>query len=120
MNKKLMVKKSTVVDTFVYIGIFMVVLFFLIGLDYSNSDRLVIVSFIINGSILFGLIIWDPYPVSIRKIGYTFAFIFHFMAPMQQYTSKTVFWNYSGMNLNYSESEYLYANIILFSFYPFF
>ena len=65
MNKKLMVKKSTVVDTFVYIGIFMVVLFFLIGLDYSNSDRLVIVSFIINGSILFGLIIWDPYPVSI-------------------------------------------------------
>ena len=36
------------------------------------------------------------------------------MAPMQQYTSKTVFWNYSGMNLNYSESEYLYANIILF------
>lgn len=114
MNKKLMVKKSTVVDTFVYIGIFMVVLFFLIGLDYSNSDRLVIVSFIINGSILFGLIIWDPYPVSIRKIGYTFAFIFHFMAPMQQYTSKTVFWNYSGMNLNYSESEYLYANIILF------
>lgn len=52
MNKKLMVKKSTVVDTFVYIGIFMVVLFFLIGLDYSNSDRLVIVSFIINGSIL--------------------------------------------------------------------
>lgn len=31
MNKKLMVKKSTVVDTFVYIGIFMVVLFFLIG-----------------------------------------------------------------------------------------
>ena len=114
MNKKLMVKKSTVIDTFVYIGIFVVVLFFLIGLDYSNSDRLVIVSFIINGSILFGLIIWDSYPVSIRKIGYTFAFIFHFMAPMQQYTLKTVFWNYSGMNLNYSESEYLYANIILF------
>lgn len=48
MNKKLMVKKSTVIDTFVYIGIFVVVLFFLIGLDYSNSDRLVIVSFIIN------------------------------------------------------------------------
>ena len=38
MNKKLMVKKSTVVDTFVYIGIFMVVLFFLIGLD-SNPPR---------------------------------------------------------------------------------
>ena len=32
MNKKLMVKKSTVVDTFVYIGIFMIVIFFLIGL----------------------------------------------------------------------------------------
>ena len=114
MNKKLMVKKSIIIDAFVYIGIFMIVIFFLIGLDYSNSDKLVIVSFIINGSILFGLIIWDQYPVSIRKIGYTFAFIFHFMAPMQQYTSKTIFWNYSGMNLKYSDSEYLYANIVLF------
>ena len=114
MNKKLMVKKSIIIDAFVYIGIFMIVIFFLIGLDYSNSDKLVIVSFIINGSILFGLIIWDQYPVSIRKIGYTFAFIFHFMAPMQQYTSKTIFWNYSGMNLKYLDSEYLYANIVLF------
>lgn len=110
----------TRVDFIVYL---LLTVFFLCNLatfDYSGAHWAVILTFFLLGAFFYYRIITVQKNISLYRVYYIFCFIFMFYAPLQQYLSHTVFQKNNGWTLNYSDTDYLWANAIMLVFTTFF
>ncbi len=102
-----------IIDLLVYIATSIVTLLFLFGIDYSNADTAVVISFLAIGIYSFIAILRPGRCLSIHKMYFIFNYIFFFMAGLQIYCSGEVLWLSSGMLVSYTASDYLTANIMI-------
>lgn len=104
------------VNTVVNFATFLLVFFYLINLDFTHSNVYVLLTFFINGLFSFVKIITSKRNVSLSRILYIFIFIFMCVAPLQQYTLGLVFWAPRGLSINYTSSDYIFANFLILIF----
>lgn len=113
--KKLTLSFTTFIDIIVYLIIALTTIKYLFSLSYSSSEPLVIFSFFFNGIIFFFRIVKINDGINVLRTGYIFAYVFFFMAPLQQYTDHVVLWRQNGLSAVYDDNDYLYANILVFA-----
>ena len=111
-----MVKKSSLIDGFVYLFIGILTCFLIFSFDYKDADALVVFFFIINGIYFFCGIVFCKKNISLKRLFYIFNYVFMFIAPLNQYCSGTVFWKSHGLRITYSNLDYLFANMLILVF----
>lgn len=108
------------IDILGYICVALFTIAYLFSLDMNGRDIWVVGTFILIGLVSFTFVIIEKANISIRRCWYIFAYIFFFMAPLQQYCSGVVLWSTTGLSVSYNNSDYILANsIILLSFFCF-
>jgi hypothetical protein len=101
-------------DKLIYCIISAIIIGFFTQINFSNSTFAVIATFAIIGIISFYNCIKTAKNITIRRLFYIFIFIFMFIAPIQQYSCKVVFWKKNwGLSLIYTDKDYFYANILI-------
>lgn len=103
-------------DFVAYLAVIAITIMELMQLDYGNANVNVVVQFLIMGTYFFIRIVKHKTNISIFRMVYIFCYIFFFMAPIQQYTSGTVLWRSNGYVLNYTDSDYIKANLAIMLF----
>lgn len=109
-------KNTHFIDVVIYAFIALSTALFVIGLDYKNAKISVVISFLIIGIFAFACIVKKGVDVNIYNIMHIFVYVFFFMAPLQQYTSRVVLWRGNGLNIRYSDADYFKANCIILIF----
>lgn len=93
--------------------ILIIVLVFILNSNIKNDvDSLVIVTFILNGSICIISLLKDKYNFSLNKTFWYFNLFFFFLAPLMQYLTNCVLWEFK---LN--DEDYLNSNLIILLWY---
>ncbi len=86
---------------------------FLLRIDYSRMDILVLFTSFLIGGISLTIAIRSKENVSPRRVFYIFVFVFMFAAPLQQYSQDIVLWRSWGFNQSFTNSDRLSANVII-------
>ncbi len=106
-------KYSNSVDNIIYAATLIVSAVFLLGLDYSGTSPLVIMSFFAIGIYSFVSIIRTKKCISVYKAVFIFNYIFYFLAGLQCYCSGKVIWSSVGIRPTFYTEDYLKANFMI-------
>lgn len=109
MDNSFKITKSQLVDALIYFMLTVLIIGFILSLDYSDSNWIVIILFFVIGIYSFIKIINSDANVDVRRNFYIFNFIFMFLAPLQQYTEHSRLWNSTGLNVIYEDLDYIRA-----------
>lgn len=100
-------------DFLVYIFIIVSTILLLISFGIRQGGLVVYLSFVLVGIISFIEAVHTNSNINIKRTVNIFSYIFFFIAPWQQYTENVSLWSVNGLALNYDESLYLKANLII-------
>lgn len=106
-------KKVSVIDLVVYFLLLIFFAFFFCTLDYSSGQLLTLITFFVNGLFFLYQVVKPQKCVTLKRNIYIFNLIFFFFAPLQQYLNGVVLWSYNGITLQYTDSDYIRANIFI-------
>lgn len=103
-------------NTTLYIISGALILSTLMNVEYQNESVSTVLTFFIIGIISVTGSVCTRDNISLRRMLYLFSFIFFFMAPLQQIGNNVVFWRDQGLIINYSNSDYTFANTLIIVF----
>lgn len=118
--KRVFLSKYSITNFITYTIIAVSTFSFILSLDFSNANYILVFCLLLIGVISFFNIIACKKNVSIRRTIYIFIYFFCFMAPIQQYTSGTTFWKSTGLKVMYTDKDYLRAAIAVLIYILFF
>lgn len=108
------IRNSSDVFTNVVSGVLIILL--LASINYHGMPTELLVSFYIIGIISYTGSVFVKKNITLRRIVYFFSFIFLFLAPLQQWSSHLIFWQSNGLKIDYTDSDYLRANLLIITF----
>lgn len=111
-------RKSSVslLDGLIYLAVIIFTCMVVSSYDFSRTNETVVALFIIIGIISFINIVVCRANCNIFRMVYMFSYIFFFVAPLYQYTTRIIFWSGNRMRIYYSDADYIKANIFIILF----